>query len=73
MTEVILTYTDPGSPQEKINCNYTKTREGWLEIALTTNKPHKRIFIPAHMLSRVTTIDDGGNDNFKPNDQLWGG
>jgi len=61
MTEAILTYMD--NNQETIKCNYTKTREGWLEIAVTTDKPHKRIFIPAHMLQRVTTVDDGGRDD----------
>ena len=61
MTEAVLTYMD--DTQEPIKCNYTKTREGWLEIAVTTDKPHQRIFIPAHMLKRVTTIDHGSRDD----------
>ena len=64
MTEITLIYVGDEKEVEKeevIKCNYTKTREGWLEIALNSAPPFKRIFIPAHRLERVTTrdIDDG--------------
>lgn len=75
MTEAVLTYNDKS--EETIKCNYTKTREGWLEVALTTDKPHKRIFIPAHMLERVTTVDFGEDENTRltrgiPRNKGWG-
>ena len=65
MTEAILKYVD--GTEEKMKVNYTKTREGWLEIAVNKDKPHKRVFIPSHVLLRVDTTDFG-EDNLKGRD-----
>ncbi len=60
MTAVQLTFMDDRT--ENFTCTYTKTREGWLEIALTDKPPHERRFIPAHDLKNVITKDLGPNE-----------
>jgi hypothetical protein len=57
VTEVTLTYTDTNRKKEQIPCNYCKPKEGWLELALTTDAPHEKLFIPAHTLLSVRTRD----------------
>lgn len=55
MTEVSIDYIDGES--ESISCNYSKLREGWLEIAITEKAPHEKIFIPSHCIKRVYVKD----------------
>jgi len=55
MTKVTIEYID--NEVETIKCNYSKTREGFLEIALTDQPPHERRFIPAHRIKNIFTID----------------
>jgi hypothetical protein len=64
VTEVTLTYVDTNRKEEKVTCNYSKPKEGWLELALTTDHPHEKLFIPAHTLLKVRTRDIS-NDNTK--------
>jgi len=53
---------------EEITCNYSKTREGWLEIALPKEqggKTKKRLFIPSHRIFQVVAneIEDSQETN----------